>query len=534
MKSYHKHLESTLAAGETLSLTRRPVFRSSAIFPVLHSTHYSSRVLFMGYWLLKRNIPEVQMLVTLRGADGPILLRKSLLITEPKAFALRVGDLLAETALGTTGADFTGSLELEIFATRDLVYPYPAFVLNYYGDEFMASVHTTGRVYNDIEDLQENEDKMVPECGFDILSADEYAPFFAFVNGVYTYDNPVIEWTIVDEAKQVQRGAFTLPPVPAYATRFVQLRDYIDLKAVLGGGKGTIKLHHEFRGFFPRFVAGNFERQRHALSITHTYYDSSAVTDAGAYWGNTDERFHDSAVFAPLFLAEGEYTQLVFYPIYSPSAFGINLEFYDAAGGCVGTVENWRQLDLHTTPDQFFTLDFNAVIGEHFTPDQARQLCGVNIVKHWPNRSQIPTRLKFGLNIGRRGQALNLPTNVCFNSQIANANVLTKPGTFKWSPVLDGAHSVVVILNGSALKQYATPANLRLTFYREADGETLHRTATLPAFGQLRLETDRDADLRDFLGGQPGWVTIQADNPFVTSWYFDFNESGAVGGDHSF
>ena len=154
MKSYHKHLESTLAAGETLSLTRRPVFRSSAIFPVLHSAHYSSRVLFMGYWLLKRHIPEVQMLVTLRGEDGPILLRKSLLITEPKAFALRVGDLLTETTLGNTGTDFTGSLELEIFATRDLVYPYPAFVLNYYGDEFMASVHTTGRVYNDIEDLR--------------------------------------------------------------------------------------------------------------------------------------------------------------------------------------------------------------------------------------------------------------------------------------------------------------------------------------------------------------------------------------------
>ena len=534
MKSYHKHLESTLAAGETLSLTRRPVFRSSAIFPVLHSAHYSSRVLFMGYWLLKRHIPEVQMLVTLRGEDGPILLRKSLLITEPKAFALRVGDLLAETTLGNTGTDFTGSLELEIFATRDLVYPYPAFVLNYYGDEFMASVHTTGRVYNDIEDLQENEDKMVPECGFDILSADEYAPFFAFVNGVYSYDRPLIEWTIVDEKGQAHRGEFTLPPVPAYATRFVQLRDHIDLAAVLHGRKGTIKLHHQFRGFFPRFVAGNFERQRHALSITHTYYDSSAVADAGAYWGNTDERFHDSAVFAPLFLDEGEYTQLVFYPIYSPSAFGISLEFYDADGRCVGTVENWRQLDLHTTPDQFFTLDFNEVIAARFNPEQARQLCGVNIVKHWPNRAQIPTRLKFGLNIGRTGRAMNLPTNVCFNSQIANAKVLTKPGTFKWSPILDGDHSVVVILNGSALKEYATPANLRLTFYREADDQTLDRAAFLPAFGQLRIETARDIELRDFLGGQPGWVTIQADNPFVTSWYFDFNESGAVGGDHSF
>ena len=534
MKTYHKHLESTLAAGETVSLTRRPVFRSSAIFPVLHNEHYSSRVLFMGYWLLKRHIPEVQLLATLRGQAGKLLLRKSLLVTEPKAFALRVGDLLAETDSDSAAAgnEFRGSLELEIFATRDLVYPYPAFVLNYFSDDFMATVHTTGRVYNDIEDLQENEDKTVPECGFDILSGAAYSPFFAFVNGVYAYETQTIRWTIVDEHDQATHGEFTLRDVRPYATYFVELRDYIDLDAILHGEKGTIKLHHSFRGFFPRFVAGNFERQHHALSITHTYYDSSAVSDPGAYWGNLDERFHDSAVFAPLFLDKGLYTHLVFYPIYSPSAFGIDLEFYDEAGQQVGVVPNWRH--LQTSPDQFFTLDFNLVARENFSPEQRRQLRGVNIIKHWPARDRIPTRLKFGLNIGREEQRMNLPTNVCFNSQIANAKVLTKPGTFKWSPILNGEHSVVVILNGSPIKEYLTPANLQLTFYREADNQTLTRRAQLPPFGQLRLDTSAEPDLVDFMGGEPAWVTIQADNPFVTSWYFDFNTSGAVGGDHAF
>ncbi len=532
MKTYHKHLESTLAVGQTVSRTRRPVFRSSAIFPVLHTAHYSSRVLFMGYWLLKRHIPEVQMLVTLRGQDGEILLRKSLLITEPKAFALRVGDLLAETEDAADIGAFTGSLELEIFATRDLVYPYPAFVLNYYGDEFMASVHTTGRVYNDIEDLQENEDAIVPECGFDILSDEAYSPFFAFVNGVYAYDRQQIDWTIVDEHDRATHGFFALEHVRPYSTHFVQLRDHINLEAILGGGKGTIKIRHNFRGFFPRFVAGNFEQHRHALSITHTYYDSSAVSDPGAYWTNLDERFHDSAVFAPLFVAEGQYTHLVFYPIYSPSAFGIDLEFYSGQGERVGVVRNWRQLE--TSPDQFFTLDFNRVIQEQLTPAQARQVSGVNIIKHWPLRDRIPTRLKFGLNVGQVGQAMDLPTNVCFNSQLANAALLTKPGTFKWSPLLDGANSVVVILNGAPVKEYAQSAALQLTFYRESDQQTLVRTAQLPAFGQLRVETATDAELSDFLQQQPGWITIQADNPFVTSWYFDFNPSGAVGGDHSF
>lgn len=30
------------------------------------------------------------------------------------------------------------------------------------------------------------------------------------------------------------------------------------------------------------------------------------------------------------------------------------------------------------------------------------------------------------------------------------------------------------------------------------------------------------------------WITVISDNPFVNAWYFNFNESGVVGGDHSF
>lgn len=94
---------------------------------------------------------------------------------------------------------------------------------------------------------------------------------------------------------------------------------------------------------------------------------------------------------------------------------------------------------------------------------------------------------------------MDLPTNVCSASQLVNAAMLTKPGTFKWSPILDGMLSVVVILDGSPLKEYATPANLQLIFYRESDSQTLVRTAQLPAFGQLRLNTATDSQLVNFL-----------------------------------
>src|SRR3989344_1443988 len=128
MKSYYQFLESTNAPGAVRRAARKPVFRSSAIFPVIQDLGITSRVLFMGYWGLKREIHELALLCTLRAAKGGILLRKSLTISSAAAVSLEISDYLAEA--GVCGP-FSGSLELEVFSTRDLVFPYPALVLCY-------------------------------------------------------------------------------------------------------------------------------------------------------------------------------------------------------------------------------------------------------------------------------------------------------------------------------------------------------------------------------------------------------------------
>src|SRR4051812_14741519 len=123
MRSYYNHLQAVKSIGEEVLLTQKPTFRSSAIFPVVHTNDYSSKIIFMGYWLLKRHIKEIGLLYTLRAADGTILSRKYLLINSAKAFSIQLSEFS-----NVIGENFTGSLELEIFSTQDLVYPYPAFV----------------------------------------------------------------------------------------------------------------------------------------------------------------------------------------------------------------------------------------------------------------------------------------------------------------------------------------------------------------------------------------------------------------------
>jgi len=132
MKSYYNHLQSIKNDGELLAPNQKPVFRSSAIFPVLHNEKQSAKVVFMGYWLLKRGITEIGLLLTLRNDEGEIILRKQILIDKAKAYSVSMSDFFTEPS------DFVGSLELEIFSTRDLVFPYPAFVLVYFGENFRS------------------------------------------------------------------------------------------------------------------------------------------------------------------------------------------------------------------------------------------------------------------------------------------------------------------------------------------------------------------------------------------------------------
>ena len=88
MKSYYQHLTSTQEFGEKPNLIKKPILRSSAIFPVIQNEFYSSSLHFLGYWLLKRNIPEVTLTITLRNMAGKILLRKIEIINTTKAFVI--------------------------------------------------------------------------------------------------------------------------------------------------------------------------------------------------------------------------------------------------------------------------------------------------------------------------------------------------------------------------------------------------------------------------------------------------------------
>lgn len=527
MKSYKAHLQGIKSFGETVDEKAKPIFRSSAVFPVFDNENLKTRILYMGYWLLKRNIAEIGLLVTLRGHDGNILKRDSITIDSSHAREVRVDELLKE--IQHNGKEFLGSVELEIFSTQDLVFPYPAFVVNYYNDWGSSVVHTTGRIYNDFEDLQSNEAMIVKECGFDIFPGEKYDPFFTFINGHIEMESNVIEFEIVGENGNRHTEKINFGKLGALETSVLRLKEFLPVDEVLDGSVGTVKIKHNFRGFFPRFVAGNFCTETKAVSITHSFYDNSQIKDESAYWTNDhDTMLFDSVLFVPLFVEGDWYTELKLYPIYSPSTHTINLVFHDEHGNEIGRIDNY--MVVSEDQSKYFSIDFKEII-DKLNLDRSR-VKGVYLVKNWESKSGIPTRLKYGLNIGCRNLKYDLPTNICFNSQVSNVKTLDKKGTFKWLPIVNHAESIAIIENTSYIKKYDRVANIKVSFYKTDSDETIEKDYSLPANSQIRIHMDDE--FTNFLEGNSGWITIKSDNPFVKAWYFDFNESGIMGGDHSF
>ncbi|MDB5242439.1 MAG: hypothetical protein JWP57_3064, partial [Spirosoma sp.] len=304
----------------------------------------------------------------------------------------------------------------------------------------------------------------------------------------------------------------------------------LDLKTQLGDEPGMIRFGPNFSGFLPRFLAGNLDHHAQSISITHSYYDSSPVANNQAYWPRQDDRFLDSATSIPLYVTDDFFTRLVIYPIFSPSDFTLSFRFFDTDGLLLG--EAMDAYAFRSADSQYIQIDLGSLAKKSGVSTEAAKTA--QLIAHWTDSTRIPTRLKFGLNVGQHGRASALPSNVCFAPQVGNPTVLNKPGTFKWAPFVNIGNSEVVLTNSAPMRHYDRPANVALSFYREADETVLERSGIVPANGQYTIRLTNDEELRAFFGEASGWLTARSDNPFLNGYYFDFHQSGTVAADHLF
>lgn len=527
MRSYYEHLETTAGVAKKVIISK-PVFRSSAIFPVIHQTGISSRILFMGYWILKRHIKQISAVISLRGENGELLHRDLMAIEEAKTYRLELADQLIKSGL-PIDASFIGTMEVEFFSTSNLVFPYPAVVINYYGPHFSSVVHTAQRVYNDFEDMHNNSQAQVPESGFNIYADDEREPFFGLINGPEKTSDGKIFMQFFNSDQEVLSIDFDSGPLQPYQLQMIYPAQLANLKKFLKGKVGAAKIRFQVNWIFPRLVAGNFQHSLPAMTITHTYYDCSNARSQRDYWLPVQPEWHPAALMVPACIQEKHFTNLYFYPIYSPGVFSLDVEIYDAKGHFLGRKKN--VLKIESPNEEFKVIDIKDLCAQ--LKINAHQELAARVIARTVDDNRIPARIKLGLDIGREIQ--QMPCNICTNLQPFNPALETKPSTFRWCPVLaDQPHASLWIMNSSPAVHYAKNAEVTLSFFREKDTSVLMRSFTLPPHGFIVIRPDADPDLKNFFAENVGWCTLVSTNPYTTSYYFSENSSGVVGGDHSF
>lgn len=527
MRSYYSHLE-TFNPQQKGPIEKRPVLRSSAIFPALHSEGISSRILFMGYWLLKRNISEILSIITLRSLEGKILYRHLLKITEAKAYRIELKELLKEIDFPLEQS-FFGSMEIEFFSVENLVFPFPATVINFYGQDFSSVVHTAQRVYNDFEDMKNNSQTAVGESGFNIYADTDKEPFIALINGGEFVKDCKIEFIFYNQKGEILKYSKELGKANPYQTFMIYPAKEVSLREFLKGEAGACKIHFNVAWIFPRLVVGNFTKNPSGFVITHSYYDCSKAQSESDYWRFSDPDWYQESLALPLIQTEKYFTKVYFYPIYSPSNFFIDLEIFNQKGQLLGRLEKFLQ--VASPSDSFFSIPFSEVFKRlNLT---AESPLGVRIMAHSQKGSKLPARIKVAFDYGEQGRGL--PCNICTNLQPFNPALETKTKSFKWGPILaDKEGASVWIMNSQPRKQYQKEDHIELTIYRERDTATLKRNVAIPPNGFTILEPEKDPELKHFLEGEIGWFTAITSNPYTTTYYFSKGDKGIIGGDHGF
>lgn len=525
MKSYTKHLKSTQEFGEKKD-SLKPVLRSSAIFPVVQNDSFTSSIHFLGYWLLKRNIHEVNLVITLRDSNGNILLQKTEIIDNAKAFAIILSKLLSE--INYVENFFLGSIETEFTTTQDMVYPYPALVLEYHNESFNTCVHTLGRIYNDHEDLSENSEFKVPETGFDIHETNDLHSFLSFVNGSTTNKDGYIEYVITNSKSKKFFGNFHLGEIKPYETKFIHLNEYIkDLSEILENESGSISVTHNFEGFYPRFLVGNIQNSFPSVSFTHSYYDCTSRNSESDYWNRSNQNHYDSSVYIPIFYKNNQFTNLIIYPNFSPCDFTLKIDVYDDNG--LKIIDFPEFININHNEKKLTKIDLSELISNIDIPNN--NTLSAHIITDFKN-NQIPSRIKFGLDVGTKNSKSKLPCNICFNTKIGNPFLENKPGSFHWAPIFKNRNPIFALGNFSTLKNYERDAHIELTFFRIEDSSSISKKFILKPNSEKRISIE-DFELNEFLKTE-GWMTIKADNPYIQGFYFHLNSSGLVSGDHFF
>ena len=117
------------------------VYRSSANFYFRQSNTFKTTISFMDYWRIKRGI-SVMVVASTRSMDGKLLMREQLTFKNGSIINFSPDMLRSGIAI------FEGAIEIEVFASENMVIPYSAIMAVYEAENSISMVHSYSRTYS--------------------------------------------------------------------------------------------------------------------------------------------------------------------------------------------------------------------------------------------------------------------------------------------------------------------------------------------------------------------------------------------------
>ncbi|MCH9632724.1 MAG: hypothetical protein S4CHLAM6_10620 [Chlamydiae bacterium] len=511
MKSYQDHLKTFLNPSPTHICKQ-----ASAIFPVLFSSEIKTKLCFVNYWKLKRNIEDLHCCVLLRDSKGTLALEKSFAIDKVKSYEVDLSKLVAPTY------PFSGSIEIQFSSSKNLVFPYPGVTVVYEGKNCCSFVHSSQRIYNHSKESKQTERTSIVESGFNIYATENSSPFITLINGAKAINKQTLEYTAINEDQKEIHKSVTVSCNP-FETLYLSLKDWSELRPHLKQGTGCLKIRLFNTHSFPRLIVGNFNNLNKSLSITHTYYDLSQSKREVDYWKQPNQDWHYMTLMLPLKEDEKYFSNVYFYPIYSPTEFWIDAEIYNPEGVCLKKISKFKKISHDFS---FQCLNFQ----KHLDEIKEESL-SVRLIAYPKNGCKIPSRIKIGFDVGFKDKGF--PCNVCTNFSPANPTLEQKSQAFRWAPMMPHRlNGTIWCFNDSPKKEYLQEALIECRFYRKQDEKTLSVTYKIPPHGHVVIKHSQET--KDFFQDSIGWCTINSNNPFISTYYFSEHSNQMIGADHGF
>lgn len=484
---------------------KNSVHRTSLLVPTIPATEAGFS--FLNHFLLKRGITDVVCKVTALNPQGKVVDTTSFPINEPRVYQISIGELFPAVDVNNCIVEF--------YSATNLFIPFPAVMVNHFGNGFVNSVHAYNRILNDVFENDAINSNINKEASIDVRINDEYDTFLLFATGVQDCKQS-LRIELADKKRSLSKE------VPVNISRLSHQR--LSLKEIFpefrtAEGEGAVLkvLQPAQFLFYGRVLGGQVNREG-AFSANHSYYDCE---DHPEYWEDSSPSYR-LYPYLP-----GFQNGVRIYPTAAPGKLRVEFQLHGKDGKVLGK----SNPQILTSPSAEF-VDFSVNQMLKSSGIQENELSAFRVVAT-PESGPAPTRIGAQL-IYSRGKL-----EASINFQLFNDNIYfpERDRNIVWGQtILGGGFNTWLGITSSVSKLAAI--DIKLTFY-SVKGAFTKRDLVLKKDTALTLNLEEELGkaLGDLDMSEPHciWYTMETGGAsLVGHTLVSHKDTGHCGGEHSF